>query len=227
MLSSKGIVTELQREILHLFAAVPDASSFYLSGGTALADFFLAHRKSFDLDLFTAEAGLTLPFSRILEDVLQRSLSVNAVRRLESFVELEVGTGEDSTRIQLAYDSPFRFGEPLDSDLEVKVNDYRDLIVDKLLAFFGRAEPRDAIDLFFILQTEDIWELIRSAEVKDPGFDIYWLAVALGKTRDFPDDISRWPVEMIKEVDPRQLKEQFLSLAEEIMARIRASGESK
>lgn len=48
-----------------------------------------------------------------------------------------------------------------------------------------------------------------------------------GKARDFPDDILRWPVEMIKEADPRQLKEQFLSLAEEIMARIRASGESE
>jgi len=227
MLSSKGIITELQREILHVFAAVPDASSFYLSGGTALADFFLAHRKSFDLDLFTAEEGLTLPFSRILEGALQRSLSVNTVRRLESFVDLEVGRGQDSTKVQLAYDTPFRFGEPLDSDLEVKVNDYKDLIVDKLLAFFGRAEPRDAIDLFFILQTEDIWELIRSAEVKDPGFDIYWLAVAFGKTRDFPDDILRWPIEMIREADPRQLKEQFLSLAEEIMARIRASGESE
>jgi hypothetical protein len=142
-------------------------------------------------------------------------------------VELEAGTGEDSTRVQLAYDSPFRFGEPLDSDLEVKVNDYQDLVVDKLLAFFGRVEPREAIDLFFILQTEDIWELIRSAEVKDPGFDMYWLAVAFGKTRDFPDDILRWPVEMIREVDPRQLREQFLSLAEEIMAKIRASGKDK
>ena len=198
-----------------------------LAGGTALADFFLAHRKSFDLDLFTAEEGLTLPFSRILEDYLQRSQSVKVVRRLESFVELEVGTGGDSTRVQLAYDSPFRFGEPVDSDLGIKVNDYKDLIVDKLLAFFGRAEPRDAVDLFFILQTEDIWELIRSAEVKDPGFDIYWLAVAFSNTRDFPDDISRWPVEMIREVDPRQLKEQFSSLAEEIMVRIRASGESE
>ncbi len=225
MLSSKGIITELQRDILHVFAAVPDASSFYLSGGTALADFFLAHRKSFDLDLFTGEEGLTLPFSRVLEDALQRSLAVKAVRRLESFVEFEVGTGGDSTRVQLAYDSPFRFEEPLDTDLGVKVNDYKDLIVDKLLVFFGRDEPRDAIDLFFILQTEDIWELVRYAEVKDPGFDLYWLAVAFGKARDLPDDITRWPVEMIKEVDARQLKEQFSGLAGEIMARIRVSGE--
>jgi predicted nucleotidyltransferase component of viral defense system len=226
MLSSKGIVTELQIDILHAFSKVPDASSFYLSGGTALADFFLAHRKSFDLDLFTVERGLVLPFSRIFENELRRSLVVRIVRRLESFVEYEVGMGEESTKVQLAYDSPFRFGEPLGSDLGVKVNDYKDLVVDKLLAFFGRAEPRDAIDLYFILETEDIWELIRSAEEKDPGFDLYWFAMALGKTRVFPDDISRWPVEMIRETDARLLKDLFLSLSKEIMERIRSSGEA-
>ncbi|MDP1547610.1 MAG: hypothetical protein Q8L87_16500 [Anaerolineales bacterium] len=32
------------------------------------------------------------------------------------------------------------------------INDYPDLRVDKLLAYFGRAEPRDAVDLYFILQ---------------------------------------------------------------------------
>jgi len=63
MLSSKGIVTDIKREILHIFSNVPDAESFYSSGGTALADFYLAYRKSFDLDLFTLENGLILPFS--------------------------------------------------------------------------------------------------------------------------------------------------------------------
>jgi len=226
MLSSKGIVTELQRDILHAFSYIPDSQSFYLSGGTALADFYLAHRKSFDLDLFTPENGLVLPFSRILEKEFEERFSMRVIRRLESYVEYELGIGAESTRVQLAYDSPYRFGEPIESDLKVKVNDYQDLVVDKLLAFFGRAEPRDAIDLFFILEREDIWELARSAEKKDPGFDLYWLAIALEKVRDFPDDISTWPIEMIKEVNPRQLKEQFLSLAEDIMVRIRASGDS-
>jgi predicted nucleotidyltransferase component of viral defense system len=31
------------------------------------------------------------------------------------------------------------------------VNGYLDQCVDKLLAYFGRAEPRDAVDLYFIL----------------------------------------------------------------------------
>lgn len=225
MLASKGVVTRLQKEILHAFSEIADSDYFYLSGGTALADFYLAHRKSFDLGLFTAEGGLVLPFSRVFERELQGKLKVRTVRRLESFVEFEIGREGEGTKVQLAYDSPFRFGAPLDSDLEIRVNDYQDLVVDKLLAFFGRAEPRDAIDLFFILEDEDIWELARSAEAKDPGFDLYWLAMAFGKVRDFPDDISFWPVEMIKEADPVQLKRQFLQLSEEIMGRIRAGGE--
>ncbi|OFW55354.1 MAG: hypothetical protein A2V52_04840 [Actinobacteria bacterium RBG_19FT_COMBO_54_7] len=221
MLPSKGVVTDLQKQILHAFSQLADSGHFYLTGGTALAGFYLAHRKSFDLDLFTAERGLVLPFSRVFENELQAKLEVKTVRRLESFVEYEIrGEGEE-TKVQLAYDSPFRFGSPLASDLGIMVNDCKDLIVDKLLALFGRAEPRDAIDLFFILEEEDIWELARSAQTKDPGFDLYWLAIALRKVRDYPDDISGWPVEMIKEVDPVQLKDQFLRLSEEIMGRIR------
>jgi hypothetical protein len=156
---------------------------------------------------------------------LEGSFTVSVIRRLESYVEYELGTGAETTKVQLAYDSPYRFGEPLDSDLEVKVNGYQDIVTDKLLAFFGRAEPRDAIDLFLILEREDIWELIRAAAKKDPGFDLYWLAVCMGRVRDFPDDISRWPVVMIKYINPRQLKEQLLGLVEEIMTKIRASGD--
>lgn len=58
------------------------------------------------------------------------------------------------------------------------------------------------------------------AAKKDPGFDLYWLAVALGKTREFPDEISRWPVRMLRELDARMLKERFQKLAEKILEEI-------
>ena len=50
---SKGILDKAQREILEVFSRFPDADRFYLTGGTALAEFYLGHRRSFDLDLFT------------------------------------------------------------------------------------------------------------------------------------------------------------------------------
>lgn len=49
---------------------------------------------------------------------------------------------------------------------------------------------------------------------KEPGLDLDWLAAALGKTREFPDEISRWPVRMLRELDAHVLRERFQKLAE-------------
>jgi predicted nucleotidyltransferase component of viral defense system len=221
VLKSNGIISELQKGILNIFSNIADSKLFYLTGGTALAEFYLAHRKSFVLDIFTTEKELVLPFSYTFEEEIKKFFSLRIVKRFTTFVEFEVSEKEKITKIQLACDSPFRFEEPVDSDIGVKVNDYKDLIVDKLLAFYGRAEIRDAVDLFFILKTEDVWELVKFAKQKDPGFDLYWFANALHKVKNFPDDIDEWPVEMIEKIDVKELKNLFLNLSNEIMDKIR------
>jgi len=222
MLRGKGTLSEIQKRIVGSFQKGSDASYFYLTGGTALAEFYLGHRKSYDLDLFTAEEGLILPFSRIVADRLQYDgLQVNVIRRFSSYVEFEVAYENEKTKVQLAYDSPFRFEEPVDSELGIKINDYKDIVVDKFLAFFGRAEPRDAVDLFFILKKETIEDIAELAAKKDPGFDLYWLAVALRKVKDFPDEIARWPVEMLVEINARELKIQFSGIALEILENLK------
>ena len=223
MLKGKGILSVIQKRVLGSFQKGADASYFYLTGGTALAEFYLGHRKSYDLDLFTAEAGLVVPFSGIVADGFKRDgLDVTVMRRFSSFVEFEMAYANEKTKIQLAYDSPFRFEEPVDSELGIKINDYKDIIVDKFLAFFGRAEPRDAVDLFFILRKESIEDLAELAAKKDPGFDLYWLAVALRKVKDFPDEITRWPVEMLVEVNIRELKAQFSRIALEVLENLKS-----
>jgi len=179
---SKGVLTPAQREILRAFQRLPDADRFYLTGGTALAEFYLGHRRSFDLDLFTTEQGLIRPFSRVLEDRFrEEGFTLEVVRRLETFAEFVIHCKGEAVRVQVAYDSPYRFGPPEETPL-ILVNDYQDLVVDKLLAFFGRAEPRDAVDLFFILRDEDLEELVKLAKKKAPGFDLYWLARAFENT---------------------------------------------
>jgi len=222
MLKGKRIITDNQRQILTFFSSLPDSQFFYLTGGTALSEFYIGHRLSYDLDLFTSEKELILPFSRLMEEKLKtRDFTTTLIRRFQTFVEFEIGKEQDKTRVQLAYDSPFRFDHPVNSDIGVKINDYKDIVVDKLLAFFGRAEPRDAVDLFFILKKEDLWELTNLAFQKDPGFDFYWLAVALEKVKDFPDDIERWPVKMLIKVEAKELKELFSTLAKKIMDKIK------
>jgi hypothetical protein len=100
----------------------------------------------------------------------------------------------------------------------VWVNDFQDIQTDKTLAFFGRAEPRDAVDLYFLLQRTNFETLAELARQKDAGFDLYWFAVALNRTANFPDELERWPVKMLVEFDPIEVKRIFQSLAMQIMA---------
>ncbi|MCD6220449.1 nucleotidyl transferase AbiEii/AbiGii toxin family protein [Candidatus Calescamantes bacterium] len=224
MLQGKGIISNLQKKILLSLRDLSDFNFFYLTGGTALAEFYLGHRKSYDLDIFTREENLILPFSHIAEKKLSsEGFSLKVVRRFSAFVEFELEEKDEKTRVQFAYDSPFHLEEPLDSNLGIKVNSYRDIIIDKLLAFTGRTEPRDAIDTYFILKKENIWELIKLASQKDSGFDIYWLALAFQKVKEFPDEIDSWPVEMLLEIDIRELKNKFSQLALEIMKKLEGS----
>jgi len=217
-LQGKGLLTPLQRRFLLLFARLPDQDRFYLTGGTALAEFYLGHRLSFDLDLFTHEESLIVPTSYLIEkNATESQIDITVARRFASFVELLIREGDDSIKVELALDSPFRFAPPAPSEDGFLVNDYQDLLVDKLLAYYGRAEPRDAIDLYFILQKEPLVTLLDKAKQKDPGFDLYWFAVALERCLTFPDDGNRWPVSMLVPFDAVEIKRQFKELAIEIM----------
>ncbi len=143
------------------------------------------------------------------------------IRRFATFAECEVGNRDEKVRVQFAYDSPFGFQKPEESEFGVMVNGVDDIYVDKLLAFYGRAEARDAVDLFFILKTRDPEELFRLAAQKDPGFDLYWFAVALEKVRKFPDEMKRWPVTMLANIDALELRNSFSQLSVQILNKIR------
>ncbi|MDI6754231.1 MAG: nucleotidyl transferase AbiEii/AbiGii toxin family protein [Thermodesulfobacteriota bacterium] len=61
ILKGKGTITPIQKNLLYDIGQIREASYFYLTGGTALAEFYLGHRRSYDLDFFTAEGDLLIP----------------------------------------------------------------------------------------------------------------------------------------------------------------------
>ncbi len=221
MLKGRGLLTPLQRIFSQAFATLPDQNQFFLTGGTALTEFYLGHRLSFDLDFFTSEEALVTPFSyqvTALMDVYP--FQVEVIRRFATYVEFLITQDEESLKVDLALDSPFRCVDPIESEYGVWVNPFEDLRVDKLLAYYGRAEPRDAVDLYFILQREPLALLLDLAAQKDPGFDLYWFSVALNRAVDFPDELARWPVKMLIPFDPSDLKRDFRKISLEIMGQI-------
>ena len=55
------------------------------------------------------------------------------------------------------------------------------------MALFGRATLRDFIDIYFLIKNKKFTgeELIKNAKMKDPGLDLYWLAVAFERINTF------------------------------------------
>jgi predicted nucleotidyltransferase component of viral defense system len=184
------IVSLLQKEILNLFGKTPDSGNFYLTGGTALAYFYLKHRRSNDLDFFTGVEGLVEPFSRHLENRLEaQGMSVARQRGVQSFIEFQVARKNQSTIIQLAQDAAFRFEPPktFSEFPDLRVDPLRDIASNKLLALFGRAALRDFIDVHFLIERGNFTQsgLVNDAKQKDPGFDPYWLGVAFERIKTF------------------------------------------
>lgn len=203
-------INKIQKEILIYFGDVSESEQFYLTGGTALAEFYLMHRKSNDLDFFTSTEEIVVPFSYHLEESLKgKGMAIKRQRGFASFVELLVeGVGE-STVIHLALETPFRF-EPTKVFPEypkLKVDNLVDIASNKLLALFGRAALRDFIDVYFLVKKGyyDTDELIVKSKTKDPGFDLYWLGVALERIKTFTNDSH----EMLLLLEPINFSDLF------------------
>ena len=184
------IINKVQDAILKDFGSVPDSQYFYLVGGTALARFYLQHRQSNDLDFFTGQEEIIVPFSQQLELYLKsKNFGCTRQRVFHSFVELVVTLKEESTLIHLALDAAFRFSPTIEFPdyPKLKVDNLKDIASNKLLALFGRATLRDFIDVYFLIQRKHFskQELMEAAGCKDPGFDLYWLGVSFERIHAF------------------------------------------
>ncbi len=219
------IINSIQEKILQRFGEIKDSDQFYLSGGTALAYFYLKHRQSNDLDFFTSAGDIVGSFSFQLENHLKANgFQCQRQRGLHSFVELIVTLDQETTLIHLALDSTFRFEQTQRfSDFpHLNVDNLTDIASNKLLALFGRATLRDFIDIYFLIQEKKFSRerLINDAKQKDPGFDLYWLGVAFERVNTF-DSSSADILMLIKPLAMQELKAFFNRWRGEIAAGLR------
>ncbi|MGB9612975.1 MAG: nucleotidyl transferase AbiEii/AbiGii toxin family protein [Candidatus Margulisiibacteriota bacterium] len=205
------VLTQLQKEILNEFPKVSESGLFYLTGGTALAAFYLQHRKSNDLDFFTEKEDVILPFSfRLEENLKSKGTSIERLRGLHSFVELLVKKGTEMTVIHIAQEAPFRFEPPkeISEYSGLKIDSLTDIASNKLLALFQRATLRDFVDVYFLIKDNYFTKekLMDLAREKDPGFDLYWFGVALERINFFKPNSA----EMLLLIKPCTINELFI-----------------
>jgi hypothetical protein len=121
-----------------------------------------------DLDFFGASSDVIreqLPV--LLEALMEDGFEVDIRRESPTFVRIPAfGLGSE-TEVDLAVDARLF---PLQSGAVSLVLTAEELAVDKVLAIFGRAEPRDFIDLTTLLKRFNLLDLFKLAVQKDPGF---------------------------------------------------------
>ena len=180
-------LTPLQASVLEGFFATAAGQQFYLTGGTALAAFHLHHRVSVDLDLFTLD-DLALREADILLPQLAASMNchLGAMRRTEHYREvfLEPETG-DPLKIDIVRDFGPQYGEHIRLG-QVIVDSIENIGANKLTAILGRTEPKDFVDLYFILRAGYSFDdLLAKAQTKDLGLHPFYLAGSLRQVRNF------------------------------------------
>ena len=211
-------LSPLQRDFLHRFFATTSGPRFFLTGGTALSAFYLHHRVSVDLDLFTLD-DLALNEGEVVVPQLAADLGcrVGRSRRTEHFAQflLEPERG-DPLLVELVRDFGPQYGEHLVAE-GVVVDSMVNIGANKLTAILGRTEPKDFVDLYFLLQAGlDFDDLLAKAQTKDTGMQPFFLAATLLQVRQLP----RLPI-TTPPLSRAELEAAMLRLADSLFDRIR------
>lgn len=182
-LTNNPILYPHQVALLHSFFALDFAQPFFLTGGTALAAFYLAHRESKDLDLFTLEAYDTEVLNQVING-LARTTNSKATVKVKSNVYNEVYLENETEgwiqRIDFVHEQPIHFGE-IKKIEEIRIDSLENIGSNKILTIYNRFEPKDYIDLYLIIKRTN-WsfeQLFEMARKKDAGLFEFYFAQSL------------------------------------------------
>jgi predicted nucleotidyltransferase component of viral defense system len=147
-----GELTPGQRAVLDRLSESELADQFYFTGGSALSAYYLHHRRSLDLDLFSRQPFDPKRVVRFLGSIAEGPL---VPRRVQDRYEFTVPLAGERLRVEFVHydfepvaDSGTRYGR-------LRVDSLRDLFANKLSAVIERTEGKDFADLYFLLQRPD------------------------------------------------------------------------
>ena len=171
------MLTSLQQRVRSIIAGLPEADTVALAGGGALIVHGIVDRATTDLDFFSpTEVDVRVFAEATCSALEQEGLGVGMERSSPEFVRLLVKEGNDELTIDIGISG--RAFAPVHT-ARGRVLAPEDLAGDKLLALFGRAEPRDFIDVYALTARFDVTDLYGFAADKDQGFSLEHLRDAL------------------------------------------------
>jgi hypothetical protein len=216
-----GVLTPLQQAFLARFFAYDVGQQFFLTGGTALAAFYLHHRLSEDVDVFTLEDEVLDAARDVVLTMGDDSGWQVAVQRLSPhFLRVVVTTPDgESLKADCVQDVGPQFGEKRWCE-GIRVDSLVNIAANKVTAILGRGDAKDFVDLYFIHRLGyDLDELIEMAKQKDGGLAEFYLAGMIRQIHMVKD----LPV-MLKPVNLEMLVAFYDELADRLLAKHRPPG---
>jgi predicted nucleotidyltransferase component of viral defense system len=203
-----------------LISHLPDEiqSNFYLTGGTALAAFYIGHRLSEDMDFFTDAEENMAPIEFLT--VIIRSLPSLDQLHFERLFDrrIFVATFKDSQILKVEFTSyPFKSLETRLTIGKLRVDSLLNIVTGKLFAMADRFDPKDFVDLHFVLKSKGL-KLENLIKMTGERFDIKGLDFVIPERlllvkRITPKDL---PV-MVERIDLDEMKKHFVEQASRLV----------
>jgi hypothetical protein len=173
------------RKIAEIALSAAGRFSLALAGGYAIRAHGIGSRPSGDVDLFmdwSRRSDFDDAVREVTNALNEAGMNVYVIARGETFARLMV-TGQagedDPDKLEMAAD--WRAHEPVMLEIGPVLH-ADDAVANKMAALYGRALPRDFLDIDAVLASGRYTRerLLELAVAADPGFDLNMFASALG-----------------------------------------------
>ncbi|MBI2041510.1 MAG: nucleotidyl transferase AbiEii/AbiGii toxin family protein [Candidatus Nealsonbacteria bacterium] len=194
------------------------ARNFYLTGGTALAGFYLCHRYSEDLDFFSENEF----------DILQIDIALKKIKKKQRILQIDFQQSYNRNIFFLHFSNeiikteftyfPFSRIEKGPEKYGIKIDSLIDIAVNKLFSIYQRNQARDYIDFYFIMKDKSytVEDMIKKAKIK---FDWHIDPLQLGSQFVKVKNAKDYP-RMLVEISQKELENFFLKEAIKFKSKI-------
>lgn len=218
----KSILTTKQFDFLELAQAQASITkNFYLTGGTALSEFYFKHRLSEDIDLFSEKEVNARAIEAFLEKIspkvgISKIIKQNYLGLYTYKLKYKDG---DILKIDFNY-YPFPKVEKGVYFGKLEVSSIYDIAVNKIHTVAMRSQTRDFVDLYFIFNYSEykpkdyLYRMRIDSQAKfDWPLEVKNLTAAFLKVKDFKK--SDFP-KMLIPFDRKDMETFFLKLAKSL-----------
>lgn len=212
------ILTKTQQLFLELLGKESFSKKFYLSGGTALAGFYIPYRFSEDLDFFSEEevqVDEIIAFLRSIKDKLGfEEMDFNSSFNRNLFF---LKFTNETLKLEFTY-YPFKQLDNSREEFGVKIDSIEDIAVNKLFTIYQTPRSRDFMDLYMIIKKYgfEIDNLISKAKIK---FDWHVDPIKLGTQFHLVTELKDYP-KLIEQLNEEEWQDFFKKEAKNLRQEI-------